>query len=197
VNAPHLLSTVALAVAANLDNLALGVAYGVRGRRVPPAANLLIAVISGAGTGLLMLGGSAVGRCLPPRAADALGGLVFVALGGYGLADAARRRRTGRVAETPFARLERPAAEAEVIRGREAALLGLALAFNNMAAGVGAGLSGLPAPLTSALVTGLSLAAITCGWQAGRRWLAPRSDRTALVVSAALMVALGVYECFV
>lgn len=41
-----------LAISCNLDNVGVGLAYGARGIGIPLASNLLIALVTAAGTGL-------------------------------------------------------------------------------------------------------------------------------------------------
>ena len=51
----HLLTILLLALSCNLDNVGVGIAYGARGIGIPLASNLLIALITAAGTGLCIV----------------------------------------------------------------------------------------------------------------------------------------------
>lgn len=70
-----------LAIAANLDNLGVGVAYGLRRRYIPAISNLAIAVISGGLTLLAMLLGKWLERILPVRVANDVGAFIIIGVG--------------------------------------------------------------------------------------------------------------------
>jgi putative Mn2+ efflux pump MntP len=63
----HFLSAVLFAVSSNMDNLVLGLSYGIQKKRIGWRANLLVALISLAGTALSMLLGGGLLLFLPPR----------------------------------------------------------------------------------------------------------------------------------
>lgn len=79
----------------------------------------------------------------------------------------------------------------------EAALLGLALALDAAAAGVGAGLSGLGRPWLPALVGGVTLLFIAAGLYLGRTWGGWGKATPALGrLPAYLLISLGLYRLF-
>ncbi len=70
-----------LAIAANLDNLGVGVAYGLRRRYIPSLSNFVIAVISAGLTLFAMLIGKWLERVLPVRVANGVGALIIIGVG--------------------------------------------------------------------------------------------------------------------
>jgi putative Mn2+ efflux pump MntP len=70
-----------LAIAANLDNLGVGIAYGLRRRYIPALSNFAIALISAGLTLSAMLFGKWLERVLPVRVANDVGALIIIGVG--------------------------------------------------------------------------------------------------------------------
>ncbi len=81
----HLLSSLLLALASNVDNFAVGIAYGMKRLRISLLSNLLIALVSGIGTLLSMSVGDVISSYLPSPVANGLGSAVLVAIGLWGI----------------------------------------------------------------------------------------------------------------
>ncbi len=81
----HLLSSLLLSLASNVDNFAVGIAYGVKRLKISLLSNLLIALISGLGTLLSMSVGDVISSYLPNPVANALGSIVLVVIGLWGI----------------------------------------------------------------------------------------------------------------
>jgi putative Mn2+ efflux pump MntP len=75
------LSAVLIAAVSNLDNLAAGVAFGMRDTRIAAAPNVVIAVVTMAATAGAMTFGHVLSRVLPPSLAAALGASIISAIG--------------------------------------------------------------------------------------------------------------------
>ena len=70
-----------LAVAANLDNLGVGIAYGLKRTHITPTANLLIALLAAELTFLAMAFGQWVSQVLSAQVANALGAGLILSVG--------------------------------------------------------------------------------------------------------------------
>ena len=70
-----------LAVAANLDNLGIGIAYGLKRTHITPPANLLIALSAAELTFLAMAFGHWVSQVLSAQVANALGAVLILSVG--------------------------------------------------------------------------------------------------------------------
>lgn len=77
----HFISAFLLAIASNVDNFAVGVAYGVKKLKIGFATNLFIAFVSATGTYLSIAVGSDINHYLSTSVANALGSLVLIAVG--------------------------------------------------------------------------------------------------------------------
>jgi putative sporulation protein YtaF len=153
-----------LAGALSLDSLSVGLLYGARRIRLPAAATLIVAGASGLLLSLAMAGGSLLAGLLPPHLAGAVGGLLLMGVGLWIAWGALRPKacvEASEAAAEPFRRVLRlqlgsALVVIEILRepGRadldrsgsislwEAGLLGIALALDSVAAGLGAGLAG-------------------------------------------------------
>lgn len=147
-----------LAVALSLDSLVAGVAYGLKGIRVPLGSLAALAAISTLVLGLSMAIGRGAGALLPPAAARIIGALLLMGIGGYILLKSwletapANGDGDGRLAAIRLARLGlviqilRDPAAADVdcsgdLTVSEAIALGFAMAIDALGAGAGIGVA--------------------------------------------------------
>lgn len=70
-----------LAIAANLDNLGVGISYGFQKRYIPNFSNLIIAIISAVLTFLAMIFGKWLEQVLPAWFANDLGASIIIGVG--------------------------------------------------------------------------------------------------------------------
>lgn len=210
----NLAAMLLMAVASNLDNIGVGLAYGARNIRIPAWANLLIAAITGAGTFLSMYFGQSLSAFIPLILAKTAGCLL---IGGAGIlviwqAVASPGCQPG--ATTGSSKVwgcncsgwltvladfrEFISHSAGAVSGDigvwEASVLGSALTLNNLSAGFGAGLVGMNTAVTTLLVFCLSLATLSAGQYCGLYYASPRLGDKACLASGALLVFLGLYE---
>lgn len=89
----HLLSILLLAASANVDNLAVAIAYGIKRLRIGILTNLFIATISAIGTYLSISVGQELASYVSLEAANLLGSMVLVGVGLYGIRETIKRER--------------------------------------------------------------------------------------------------------
>lgn len=187
-----LLSAVLVSAVSNLDNLAVGVAFGIRETRIAPINNLIIAAITMAGTAGAVTSGGALSGLIAPDAASLVGSLIII---GIGAATALGSLSSVRVLERiPFPTsvgLHRGSLRNGVISSREAVALGVALSLNNVGTGVGAGVAGVP-PLATTLLAGVcSLLCVgggsLVGGSLGRLLFGPRAP----LIAGLVLLAVG------
>ncbi len=172
-----------LALSTNLDNLAVGVTYGLKKLKVGWRANLTIAVLSGISTLVAMSVGDAIEDFLSVQTASHLGGTILMAIGLWGMYTAWQKNRS----ETP------PATKMNL---KQAWILGLALTATNFGTGVGAGITELDINLTSALSFGSSLVTIGGGYLLGKQLDIGLSRRQLELLCGLLLTVLGAYNYF-
>ncbi len=189
-----------IAAVSNLDNLAAGVAFGIRDARIAAAPNVVIAAVTTAATAAAVTSGGALTRVLSPSLAAALGASIICAIGASTVLASLGGVRAPRSSSEPgdcrrrggrwllAGELDR----AHVISCREALVLGVALALNNVAAGVGAGVAGI-SPLATALLAGtLSLICLGGGSRLGLSLGRLLGGRWPSLISGLMLLGVGV-----
>jgi putative Mn2+ efflux pump MntP len=174
---------VLIAAVSNLDNLAAGIALGLRGTRIALAPNLLIAGVTMTGTAAAMTSGHLLARLLPPQAAGSVGAVIIVSIG---VGTVLRSRSP---VGQPAAGIRQPPGVPRMIAWREAVPLAIALSLNNVGTGVGAGIAGIPPLMTTVLAGAFSLLCVGSGAEVGQ--LAPLMGRQAGRVAGLALVCLG------
>jgi len=207
-----------LALAANLDNFGVGTAYGLARRIISPLFNLIIALMAVGLTYASMVVGAALSNLIPTSTANNLGAAIIVAIGGWLIWEVpiqrfwqqARRwvlyqalRRGSPTRSMPVQALssQNSATDLECSIRRislgETLILGISLALNAMAGGVGASLSGYD-PLLLSLATGIfSYGTIEAGQRLSGSYLSKRFGNLAQPTSGIVLVGIGIYEFFI
>lgn len=126
-----------LGIAANLDNLGIGLAYGIRKTKIPIRSNVTIALVSMVVTFAAMVAGERVTTYISVNTADILGGLLLCAIGVWMLLQP-RAAEPNPYEDPTVADIDGD----RVISVREALPLGFLLSANCLAAGFGMGVSG-------------------------------------------------------
>jgi len=186
-------SVIVLGIGANIENLPVGFAYGVRRLRIGLVRNLLIAAVTTAAA----LAPFAVGRGLrghvPAVAPDVIAGLLLVALGFFNMW--LERRSSGRQIKAP----EPPGSGTKSIDLRETLALSSALSINNIGLGFAGGVAGLEYGSVALSVGAFSVALLWLGEWLSRRLARPmattfnwlRLDGNLLLVAVGIVMMLG------
>jgi putative sporulation protein YtaF len=163
-----------LAIASSIDNLAVGLSYGVRGIRIGLGANLIIAVICFVLSEAGILFGEWIGAVLPGDLPDIVGAVLLFLIGVRILLlvlprekDPAARSASSRGIASWFSRVL--AIENGRIGFIEALVLGVALSANALANAVGAGLLHMPSFAIALSASIGSLVTISLGVALGLR----------------------------
>ena len=200
----HILSFLLFATSVNLDNLLVGIAYGVKGIRIHFFGNLLIAVITTVGTVVSMLAGAVLIHFLSTGLSTLLGSMILIALGVWMMKDFFWKGKVKEEdnAKTSANELLRDPEKADAdcsgcIEGKETILLALALSLNNFGLGLGASIAGLNIMVTVGSSFLFSLLSLGLGVKLGRRYLSKFAGKYAALLSGLLIILLGVYELLV
>ncbi len=209
----HLATILLLSLSSNLDNIGVGVSYGVRKVNIPFTSNLLIAIITSSGTFLSILLGQSIYLFISPEIAGLLWGSIIIAAGIWVIfQEKVMRRGKGPeeekqiVAETGLSRfgfrhvvsiLNNPIIADWDLSGhidlKEATALALGLTLNNIPNGVGAGMLGLSPILTTISVFFFSIITIWIGISGGLVG-SHRLGKLTGVISGLILIFVGVYE---
>lgn len=184
------LAAVLVGGVSNLDNLGVGIAFGIRGRRIDVITNLIIGGITMAATAAAVTCGHGLLRLIPSRVTVWLGPLIIISIG-IATVISARTSRSRHQARAPSGAWSLPRGVDGVISRREATVVGIGLSVNNLGAGLGAGLSGLPVAALTVSAGVLSLACMGGGSRVGSALGRFVGGRHAPLVAGLLLLAVG------
>jgi putative sporulation protein YtaF len=210
----HFLAILLLAISCNLDNVGVGLAYGARGIGIPMASNLLIALVTAAGTGLCIVFGQQIFQVLPAEVGIMLGAVLLIGMGvwiirqefvagGHRAPEALRSVPANGMTQKSWLRrliliLQNPVLADRDSSGhidlKESLLLSMALMLNNIPNGVGAGLLGLSTLLTTIMVGFLSVLTFWLGIALGRTMGVLWLGRHAGTISGVMLIVIGLAE---
>jgi putative Mn2+ efflux pump MntP len=129
-------ATLLFGLAANADNLTVGIAYGIKRRWIPWEHNLLIAVVTTTITLLALVAGRHVRTMLPPGLPDMVGGILLIALAAWSF----YRERTASL--RALGKRSAKASGSRVLVSESLFLAG-ALSANNIGLAIGEGIGGV------------------------------------------------------
>lgn len=199
-----------IAIAANLDNLGVGIAYGIQKITISHWANLVIAVISLLATWLSGAVGEAISFYLSPQVAGTIGAVMLFGVGIWVITQpivtAIKENQpivdlkisSTKIYVGPTEILAYPE-RADIDLSRdvghwEAVLLGIALSINAIAGGFDAGAVGVSYLLESALVGVFSFITILAGSYFGKKYAAEQLGKYATVISGTLLILIGAHQ---
>lgn len=189
----NILSALLFAVSADIDVFLIGLSYGIKKQRIPLPANLCISSITFAGTLIAILAGSSLAAFVPQRAAVIAGSALLILLGLYYclkyLVTAYPKRRDCPKAVSDLSAAVRQ--EALSMSRKDMLFLGLALAVNNAAMGIGASFGGIPILLTSSLTLLLAMLFLALGNGLGTRWAPACLQTCGDLCSGIIIIFLG------
>ena len=195
--------SISVGVIANLDNLGIGISYGLQKIRIPFFSNLLIAMMSLIATIFSMVMGTFLSRVFP--FANLIGSLLLIAIGlwiSFGsllqkniFPLIYKRSKILRIIIDTLSDSSKADRNANgVISINEAVFLGISLSLNCIVTGLGAGLSGLSLIPVTASVFIFSLLTISIGYILGNRANFLHFGYLSQIISGALLVAIGIND---
>lgn len=202
------LSIFLLCIAPNLDNMAIGLAYGARKINVPFKSNLAIAVFSGLATLFSAALGNVISNIMPLYIGNAIGGSIVSIMGAYTIYqyfhDKKKINQSHSIDELGIenlkALIEDPTIADKDFSGdisvKESILLGIALAVNCLGTGLGAGMVGINIFILSLCVIVFSIITIWAGAFLGKRFASKFLGQNATFISGVLLFLVGIYEIF-
>ncbi|SHF51176.1 putative sporulation protein YtaF [Desulfofundulus australicus DSM 11792] len=213
----ELFTILIFALALNMDAFAAGVAYGVRGIRLPFSSVLIISLMSVAAISLSMIAGNLLARAISLSFARHLGGIILILIGLWVLFQAMREGNN----EGEPAREEEPRPLVQirirtlgvmvqvlrephradldrsgVISAGEAILLGLALAMDAFGAGFAFSMLGFDLMLTAFLVGAGHIITTYAGLLAGRTFGATTLGRHFSALPGCILILLGLFKLY-
>lgn len=208
----HILSIIIFAISSSSDNLIVGLRYGAKKIKINFINTFIVSFISGIGTFLAMSFGRLFMQLLPIVYTNIIGSSILILLGLYLLIISFRKdsddnsdltKVNGNISE--FHRYENTLRSPEIIDAnnsktiefKESIILGILLCLNNIGFGIGASIIGLNIYITSIFSLIFSLVFIQLGYYIGEKIFSNNLSRYSEVISACIIIVLGIYELFI
>ncbi|MCQ1530984.1 manganese efflux pump [Lutispora saccharofermentans] len=186
-----ILPSLLFALSANMDNFTVGIVYGIKKIKIGIWSNMIIAVITGLGTFLSMTLGLFINRLISHSISNILGSSILIIMGLYLMMDFFKGNGRDTFLKNPEKADENNSGD---IDKKEAVILALALGMNNVGLGIGASITGLNLLYTTLSTTLLSIISIILGFHIGKSYLSAILGKYAPLVSAIVMILLGIHE---
>lgn len=200
-----ILSALLFSLSSNLDNLVIGIAYGIKKIKININANILIAVITSSGTFLSMSIGVYISGFLSHNLANCLGAVVLIILGAYFVVQSIIKflisTKSKELALKDVSDMIEYAEKSDSDRSgdisiKEAFIIALGLSFNNLGTGIAASITGVSIQFTIMATFAFSILTIIFGEAIGTHLLGKFLGKFASLFSGILLIVLGVIEFF-
>ncbi|MDI6604516.1 sporulation membrane protein YtaF [Thermoanaerobacterium sp. RBIITD] len=202
----HFLYTIFIALANNLDNISVRIAYSIRGIKIPIMKNLWISLITFIISTIAALSGSIISNFLSRHITSLLSMLLLTAIGLWIMLEPYFKKNYNSNEElnnseedkSIYAIIRKPE-KADVdnskdIDYKEATFLGIALSINNIGGGFSAGMIGLNSffiGLFSALISFLALWIGNYITDFFNRW---NLNKKATIIAGILLILIGLKQ---
>ncbi|WP_042346497.1 manganese efflux pump [Bacillus massiliigorillae] len=188
----HIITIILVGLAANLDNLGIGLAYGIKKTKIPLLSNIVIAVISMIVTYIAVITGNTITHYISTTTANLLGSILLCIIGIWTILAPVFSK------PTPF---ENPEYidwdQNQIISAKEAIYLGFTLSLNCLATGIAIGANNI-SPLWTVVSIGLfSLITIGIGSKFGYILAKTVFGKHSTTISGVFLILIGLYEIFV
>jgi putative sporulation protein YtaF len=192
-----------LSIAANLDNLGVGVAYGVKKIKVPPLSNLIIAGIAFLFGCISVLIGTGIRHFLNNNIANVIGAFLIIGVGIWmilpkklqlSLERDLNRHETSLIIKILHEPEQADCDHSAIISWRESILLGVALSINVFTNGISAGLWKLNVIYTALSMAAFSYITIELGTRLGSRYGSRWLGNKASLAAAILLILIGIHQ---
>ncbi|MCB7305423.1 manganese efflux pump [Bariatricus massiliensis] len=213
----HLISSLLFALSANMDTFIVGMSCGIKKDHISLFRNMVISLITLAGTVISISAGLTLAPLLPKKAAQISGSIILILLGLYYIIKSiiirikeSHKNKLMRISALSAAELPDCSEEStcdikmtelppdrHLLPMKDAVLLGLALSINNIGMGIGASITGVELFPTAVLTLAVSMLFLTLGNQLGESTFFKTIRWAADPLSGLILVGLGVYEIFI
>jgi putative sporulation protein YtaF len=200
-----ILSALLYSLSSNLDNLVIGIAYGIKKINIGIIANLVIATITSMGTFLSMSLGIYISSFFPMSITNSFGAIIIILLGTYflfqSILNIINNNKANEIALKNAKDMAEYAVKSDLdnsgdLNIKEASFVGLGLMFNNLGTGLAASITGVNINITVISTFIFSILIIILGKSIGNNILGTFCGRYAPLFSGILLITLGIIEFF-
>ncbi|WP_421102541.1 manganese efflux pump MntP family protein [Sporosarcina psychrophila] len=190
------ISILLIGIAANIDNLAISVSYGLKLKIIPFLYNFIISLISIVFAFFSISAGSFLSNYFSQSMANFTGGFLITILGIWFIAPLPffiKNKSIQTEDNSPvFLGLEQPMK----ITLKESTFLGFLLSLNCLTIGFGAGITGFSPLFTSISIGLFSLISISLGIKIGNTIGNTLFGKYSSKIAGLLLIIIGIYEMF-
>lgn len=197
------LSALLYSLSSNLDNLVIGIAYGVKKIKIGLISNLIIATVTSIGTLISMSVGKFISGFLPTSLTNMLGAVIIMLLGLYFLIQSTLKLipksysnslALKNVDEIMDYAEKSDSDNSGTLNIKEAFVVSLGLMLNNLGTGLAASITGVNVSITVICTFILSIALLMLGKSIGHNVLGSVCGKYAPLISGVLLIILGIFE---
>lgn len=197
------LSALLYSLSSNLDNLVIGIAYGVKKIKIGLISNLIIATVTSIGTLISMSVGKFISGFLPTSLTNMLGAVIIMLLGLYFLIQSilklipksySNSLALKNVDEIMDYAEKSDSDNSGTLNIKEAFVVSLGLMLNNLGTGLAASITGVNVSITVICTFILSIALLMLGKSIGHNILVSICGKYAPLISGVLLIILGIFE---
>lgn len=197
------LSALLYSLSSNLDNLVIGIAYGVKKIKIGLISNLIIATVTSIGTLISMSVGKFISVFLPTSLTNMLGAVIIMLLGLYFLIQSilklipksySNSLALKNVDEIMDYAEKSDSDNSGTLNIKEAFVVSLGLMLNNLGTGLAASITGVNVSITVICTFILSIALLMLGKSIGHNVLGSVCGKYAPLISGVLLIILGIFE---
>ncbi|MFJ8091038.1 manganese efflux pump [Lysinibacillus sp. NPDC095746] len=185
----HWIAIILIGIAANLDNLGIGLAYGIKRVKIPILSNAVIALISMIVTYAAVTAGSVVINFISPDFANLIGSLLLCAIGIWTLLSS-RFSKQGILGNPEVFDEDKN----YIISIREAMTLGFVLSANCLAGGIALGANGISAIWTVISIGVFSFITVGAGVHFGVLLTKTFIGKHSTAISGWLLILIAIIE---
>lgn len=198
----NIMSALLFTLSANLDSVAVGIAYGIKKIKIGLLSNLFISSITVLGTLVSMLAGKGLTAILPSWLTHFIGAGVILVLGLYLTVQSMFQLCSNSkiVALKDMENMLDYAQKSDkdisgYIEPRETIAIGVGLTLNNVGMGIAAGAAGVGIWETVVFTAVFSLFFITFGIFLGNKIAGSFIGKYSALISGIMLLGLGIVEC--
>jgi len=201
----HLIYTIFIALANNLDNIAVRIAYGIRGIKISTWKNLWISVITFLISSFAAFSGSFISKVLNKNVSSVISMILLVSIGLWIMLEPIIKKE-GKKADIPISEsdnkiyniLKNPEKadcdNSKDIDFKEATFLGVALSINNIGGGLSAGMIGLNPFLVGLFSAIISFLALWAGNYIAELFNKHNLGKKATIIAGVLLIIIGISQ---
>lgn len=178
----EIISAMLFAISANIDNIIIGISYGIKKIHIPLKKNIIIAVATSIVTFLSMYMGELITLFLTENLANTIGSSLLIFIGGYSMI------------KDLFLKKDEEDRGSKNLNIKELCTIIFMLSSNNIATGIAASISGINIIYTVIFTFIFCNLFMYLGNKIGKKIRSKRIQKYSILISSLLLILIGLLE---